>query len=309
MIRSSAGGTEDGSSLDGLNEFNLALRRDGGPSPQNPSEVVMAKEAGGGGFGPMGRTKGPKGKEKALEEETGPRLGPFLDKSKSSGLSLSCLKDFGVQPGGPSVKKKKGSAENQPKKGPLEALAQSGLPGEANFELEFLSSREKEIESDQKANPHYVLADSALEEEALRFWNDMWCGDSALSQRFPHLYILAAHRNALVEDMRDQNAGEGSWNLRFIRDFNDWEVEMVGELLQVLRGFRITREEDSVCWKGGGSGQFKVKDAYNWLDRPMDVVFPKNKIWMERVPTKIMFFAWKATWGKILTLDRLQKRG
>ncbi|RVW45344.1 hypothetical protein CK203_104388 [Vitis vinifera] len=169
MIRSSAGGSEDGSSLDGLNEFNLALRRDGGPSPQNPSEVVMAKEAGGGGFGPMGRTKGPKGKEKALEEETGPRLGPFLDKSKSSGLSLSCLKDFGVQPGGPSVKKKKGSAENQPKKGPLEALAQSGLPGEANFELEFLSSREKEIESDQKANPHYVLADSALEEEALRY--------------------------------------------------------------------------------------------------------------------------------------------
>ncbi|RVW45359.1 putative mitochondrial protein [Vitis vinifera] len=65
----------------------------------------------------------------------------------------------------------------------------------------------------------------------IRFWNDMWCGDSALSQRFPHLYILAAHRNALVEDMRDQNAGEGSWNLRFIRDFNDWEVEMVGELL------------------------------------------------------------------------------
>ena len=65
----------------------------------------------------------------------------------------------------------------------------------------------------------------------IRFLTDMWCGDSALFQRFPHLYILAAHRNALVEDMRDQNAGEGSWNLRFIRDFNDWEVEMVGELL------------------------------------------------------------------------------
>ncbi|RVW30881.1 Retrovirus-related Pol polyprotein from transposon TNT 1-94 [Vitis vinifera] len=29
-------------------------------------------------------------------------------------------------------------------------------------------------------------------------------------------------RNALVEDMWDQNVGEGGWNLRFIRDFNDW---------------------------------------------------------------------------------------
>ena len=88
--------------------------------------------------------------------------------------------------------------------------------------------------------------------------------------------------------------------MRFIRDFNDWEVEMVGELLQALRGLRITWEDDSVSWKGGGSGQFRVKDAYSWLDRPMDVNFPKNKIWVGRVPTKIMFFAWKATCGKRL---------
>ena len=95
----------------------------------------------------------------------------------------------------------------------------------------------------------------------------------------------------------------------FIRDFNDWEVELVGELLQALRGVKITWEDDSVFWKGGGSGQFRVKDAYSWLDRSMDVNFPKNKIWVGRVPTKIMFFTWEATWGKIFTLDRLQKRG
>ena len=53
----------------------------------------------------------------------------------------------------------------------------------------------------------------------------------ALSQRFPHLYTLAADRNAKIEDLWDQNVGEGGWNLRFIRDFNDWEVELVEELL------------------------------------------------------------------------------
>ena len=30
---------------------------------------------------------------------------------------------------------------------------------------------------------------------------------------------------------------------------------------------------------------------------------------MDRVPTKVAFFAWEATWGKVLTLDRLQRRG
>ena len=37
--------------------------------------------------------------------------------------------------------------------------------------------------------------------------------------------------------------------------------------------------------------------------------FPKNNIWVDKVQTKILFFAWEATWGKVLTLDRLQKRG
>ena len=30
---------------------------------------------------------------------------------------------------------------------------------------------------------------------------------------------------------------------------------------------------------------------------------------MENVPSKLAFFAWEATWGRVLTLDRLQKRG
>ena len=80
---------------------------------------------------------------------------------------------------------------------------------------------------------------------------------------------------------------------------------MVGNLLHELRGHGITLEEDSVFWKEGGNGQFRVKEVYSLLDRPLTVVFPKNKIWVERVPTKIVFFAWEATWGKIMTLDRL----
>ena len=78
----------------------------------------MPKEAGDGGLGPMGGTKGPKGKEKVLEESSGLRLGPNLVQSKCSGLLSSCLKNIGVQPGGSSVKKRKGPAETQPKKRP-----------------------------------------------------------------------------------------------------------------------------------------------------------------------------------------------
>ena len=127
----------------------------------------------------------------------------------------------------------------------------------------------------------------------ISIWTDLWCGDTVLSQRFLHLFTLAAHRNATIEEMWDQNFGVGGWNLRFIRDFNDWELDMVGNLFHDLRGHKITLEEDSVFWKEGRNWQFRVKEAYSLLDSPLTAVFPKNKIWVERVPTKIVFFAWE----------------
>ncbi|RVW26983.1 hypothetical protein CK203_105626 [Vitis vinifera] len=130
-----------------------------------------------------------------------------------------------------------------------------------------------------------------------------------LSQGFPDLFSMAAQRNATVEDYWDQNLGQGGWNLRLLRDFNDWELGLVGNLLVVLRDYRVTLEEDSVFWKEGEGGLFEVKKAYSVLTNTAGADFPHSKIWVDKVPTKIVFFAWEATWGKVLTLDGLQRRG
>ena len=68
---------------------------------------------------------------------------------------------------------------------------------------------------------------------------------------------------------------------------------MVGDLLLKLRGLRPSLEEDSVSWKGGKSGKFKVKEAYSCLINPMDTVFPEKSIWVDSVPTKVAFFVWE----------------
>ncbi|RVW99833.1 Transposon TX1 uncharacterized 149 kDa protein [Vitis vinifera] len=91
---------------------------------------------------------------------------------------------------------------------------------------------------------------------------------------------MAAHRNATVEEVWDQNFGPGGWNLRFLRDFNDWELDLVGNLLHVLRGYRLTLEDDSVSWKGGRNEQFGVKEAYRLLVNPNDTAFLKKCIWL-----------------------------
>ena len=84
---------------------------------------------------------------------------------------------------------------------------------------------------------------------------------------------------------------------------------MVGDLFHVLRGHRPSLEEDSVIWRQGRNGQFRVKEAYSLSANPNDTGFPSRCIWVATVPTKVAFFAWEAMWGKVLTLDRLQRRG
>ena len=68
-------------------------------------------------------------------------------------------------------------------------------------------------------------------------------------------------------------------------------------------------EDDSIFWKKGEDGLFKVKKAYSVLANTQGAEFPHSNVWVDKVPTKIAFFAWEATWGKVLTLDRLQRRG
>ncbi|RVX09019.1 LINE-1 reverse transcriptase-like [Vitis vinifera] len=116
------------------------------------------------------------------------------------------------------------------------------------------------------------------------FWIDYWCGNEVLSQAFPQLFTLAVQRSAS-------------------------ELDALGELLHMLRDLRISLEEDAVIWKGEGHGRFRIRDAYKLLTGPNVITFPKKSIWVDKVPTKVAFFAWEASWEKVLTLDKLQRRG
>ncbi|RVX07840.1 hypothetical protein CK203_021995 [Vitis vinifera] len=79
-------------------------------------------------------------------------------------------------------------------------------------------------------------------------------------------------------------------------------IAVVQGLQAIFRGGRGALEK-------GGHGKYGVKEAYNGLVVTNACDFPYKSVWVNKVPTKVAFFAWEAAWGKILTLDRLQKRG
>ncbi|RVX11583.1 hypothetical protein CK203_015814 [Vitis vinifera] len=133
----------------------------------------------------------------------------------------------------------------------------------------------------------------------IRFGLTIGVAVTTLSQSFPQLFIMAAHTIAIVEEMWDQNFGQGGWNLRFLRDFNDWKLDLVGNLLHVLRGYRLTLEEDSVSWKGGSNRQFRVKERTTCCEPnrhrlPELIAFG----WMSSNQNR--FFCLEATWGRCL---------
>ena len=68
-------------------------------------------------------------------------------------------------------------------------------------------------------------------------------------------------------------------------------------------------EEDKVKWMTSKDGDFSVKSLYRTMQLGSLAFFPSKIIWNSCVQPKLSFFAWEASWGRVLTLDLLQKRG
>ena len=144
----------------------------------------------------------------------------------------------------------------------------------------------------------------------VRFWKDTWCGNTPLCEAYPSLFDLAVSKDARVADCWDSMGEVGGWNPRFLRPFNDWEVEEVERLLLIIQGKRLNADlEDRMVWNETKDGIFSVKSCFNSLDHSSAVPFPWRIIWSTFVPTKVGFFAWEASWGKVLTQNQLKRRG
>jgi len=66
--------------------------------------------------------------------------------------------------------------------------------------------------------------------------------------------------------------------------------------------------EDKMCWIRARKKSFEAKSYYKVLLNPIQSSFPWKSIWKVKVLSKVAFFVWTATLGKILTLNNLQKR-
>ena len=142
------------------------------------------------------------------------------------------------------------------------------------------------------------------------FWKDIWYGMEPLSEIFHNIYTMATTKDAYLEDLWDWSREKGGWNPTFMKSFNDWEINDVLNLLATIHKVRLYPDrKDSLVWSLSKSGVFTVKSCYDKLMGGNVENFLKNLILNNCIPTKISFFAYEVWWGKILTIEQLEKRG
>ena len=104
---------------------------------------------------------------------------------------------------------------------------------------------------------------------------------------FPILYTFAANKEASVESsLLCQGAGNRrTWDVRFIRGPNDWEVDTVDDFFRFLASnLPLVTDGDRMRWKLTKNGDFTIRSYYHKLHGSSSIVFPWKGIWKVKAP-------------------------
>ena len=116
--------------------------------------------------------------------------------------------------------------------------------------------------------------------------------------------MYSANKEACIFEVLSPPVGENDrvWNLRFYREFNDWELVASFASLHFIQTW-IPRGGgcDGLCWRLNGSGKFEIWSFYHKIRNVTHSTFPWKGIWKVKIPKRVAFFMWIVAHGQILT--------
>ena len=83
----------------------------------------------------------------------------------------------------------------------------------------------------------------------VRLWHDRWCGDVTLKESFHVLYDCASNQAATISEVLVRENGRVDWHVTFVRNFNDWELDIIASYLGLLQSHLPSRKvDDGLRW-------------------------------------------------------------
>jgi hypothetical protein len=98
-----------------------------------------------------------------------------------------------------------------------------------------------------------------------------------MKEKFPKLYSCTVDKDVLVSSVLETNLnGDGSsWNVRFLWDFHDWELDSVTSFLDFIYSHLPKGVgPDTWSWSLQGSGEFEVRSFCKVLSSITTDPFP-----------------------------------
>ncbi len=128
-----------------------------------------------------------------------------------------------------------------------------------------------------------------------------------MSNLFLSLYAVANLKHMFVNQWLRRFAAKD--NLGFGPSLNFEEQQELGPMRNLIAGFMLSVDLDSISWRWSSNGRFSVSSAYNFLT--FDGVDDSNirHLWSLRIPLRIKLFLWLAGRNRLLTADLLARRG
>jgi len=99
------------------------------------------------------------------------------------------------------------------------------------------------------------------------------------------------------------------WMRRLRRMSNDQELRQFVSMWEELQQVQLNDHPDQITWRFIADGKFSVRSAYNVRFIGSISDHPWEKIWTAKVEPKCRFICWLLLQRKILTSDKIIRRG
>ena len=76
----------------------------------------------------------------------------------------------------------------------------------------------------------------------VKFWYDRWCGETPLAVSYPELFRICQDKEVSVAELKKFHNGVLHWDISFLRDVNNWEVEAYSSSIVTIYGSFVRGE-------------------------------------------------------------------
>jgi hypothetical protein len=138
----------------------------------------------------------------------------------------------------------------------------------------------------------------------VRFWEDLWLGNSSLAIQYWKLYRFVNEKNKSVASLWDGTV----LKCTFSRSGDTHMLDLWEEVCQIAATIAFSEEEDSMIWQFSSNGIYNVQSLYRIINfRGIQPVLVSS-IWDIKIPPRVQYFLWLLSKNRLLTRDNLGKR-